>query len=318
MKPSLFTLILVLFLSACQPETWCDQPLRPELTALKAVTTNSDWFEVYEVGKGVYAIAEPYNFQEVISYLIIGDERALLFDSGMGMASMSKMVGELTSLPVTVLNSHTHYDHIGGNHEFDNVLAMDTEYTRNRAKNGMDHSIVAHEVTAEAFCQERNPDFDSETYHIKPFEISRFVKHTEEIDLGNRTVQVVAVPGHTIDAIALLDQANGYLWTGDTFYEAPIWLFDEGTDLQAYQESVKLLANLASGLQKVFPAHNSPVSDPEILLDLRDAFNSVMSGDKTPQNNAEDAHTDSDALIFEFEHFSFVIQKDAYNAINNP
>jgi mRNA-degrading endonuclease YafQ of YafQ-DinJ toxin-antitoxin module len=103
---------------------WCDQPLRSQFLDMKQLVVSGDWFKVYEVGEGVYAIAEPYNYQEVISYLIIGSQKALLFDSGMGMSSISETVKELTNLPVTVLNSHTHYDHIGGNSEFETILAM--------------------------------------------------------------------------------------------------------------------------------------------------------------------------------------------------
>lgn len=89
-----FILGMIFLLNGCafnakeKTEDWCGQPLRTQFSTLMEVHVTSDWFKVYEVGKGVYAIAEPFNFQEVISYLIIGNEKALLFDSGMGMASI--------------------------------------------------------------------------------------------------------------------------------------------------------------------------------------------------------------------------------------
>ncbi len=129
-----------------QEEDWCDNLPREQFSSLKEIRTSSDWFKVYQVDQDVFAIAEPYNFQEVISYLILGDEKALLFDTGMGMQSIKSVVRELTSLPVIVMNSHTHYDHIGGNYEFDTILAMNTQYTIGRSEHGMDHSIVCHEV----------------------------------------------------------------------------------------------------------------------------------------------------------------------------
>ncbi len=315
-KRTLLLLPCLLLLFQCNPGThedsanWCNQPVREQFSTLNEVSTNQTWFKVYEVGKDVYAIAEPYNFQEVISHLIIGTEKALLFDTGMGLSSISDVVKELTALPVTVLNSHTHYDHMGGNYEFDQVLAMNHPYTQNRADNGMPHAVVRHEVSPEALCLNHLPGLDTAGYHIKPFSISQFIQDGSRIVLGNRSLQVIAVPGHTPDAIALLDEANGYLWTGDTFYEAPIWLFDPETDLQVYQQSIAKLGRLAQGLNTVFPAHNTPVASPERLPELVAAFDQVLSGEKEAVNSGDSDHVSDDALLFEFEYFSFMIRKD--------
>ncbi|NAS29948.1 MBL fold metallo-hydrolase [Flavobacteriaceae bacterium R38] len=289
---------------ANESENWCDQNLRPELSELEEIKTTNAWFKVYLVGKDVYAIAEPYNFQEVISYLILGEEKALLFDTGMGLSSIATVVKEITNLPVTVINSHTHYDHIGGNYEFNTILARNTSYTQNRAKNGMNHDVVKHEVSKEAFCAEKLPELDTLNYRIRSFVISDFIEDGNLIDLGNRKVKIVSVPGHTPDAIALLDEENGYLWTGDTFYEAPIWLFDDETNLEDYKNSIDRLASLSSKLDKVFPAHNKPIAKPIRLVELVDAFEQVLNG--TKKNKSDD----NSVASFEFEHFSFRIRND--------
>lgn len=101
---------------------WCDKPLRSGLEKLKEIKTSRPWFKVYDVGHDTYAIDEPYNWEETIAYLILGKNKALLFDTGMGMDSISLVVKELTKLPVCVLNSHTHQDHIGGNYELPKYL----------------------------------------------------------------------------------------------------------------------------------------------------------------------------------------------------
>src|SRR5688572_26325138 len=120
---------------------WCDLLPRPSNQRLPRVDLPDDWFVVYRLGGGVFAICEPFQFQEVISYLILGSRRALLFDTGLGIGKISRIVSKLTSLPVTVLNSHTHFDHVGGNTEFDRLLAMDTDYTRANAR-GFSHEKV--------------------------------------------------------------------------------------------------------------------------------------------------------------------------------
>ncbi len=317
----LLIIILLFTIAGCtskekSAERWCDVPLRPELGVYKEIATRQPWFKVLEVGEGVFAIVEPYNYQEVISYLIMGTKRNILFDSGMGMARISDVVKELSPLPVTVINSHTHYDHIGGNQEFDSIYAVDTAYTNQHASTGWSHDQVRQEVKPEAFCKDKLPSLDTAAYQILPYKdrIGRFIKDGDTLQLGNRIMEVLQVPGHTPDCVALLDRHSGYLWTGDMFYEAHIWLFMDGTDLDAYQRSIDRFAGLAPSLNRVFPAHNKPAAEPSHLTELRQAFDSVRSGKKSGKPVMESGHPeDKKALEFDFRDFSFLIRKDLLN-----
>src|SRR5262249_31074497 len=116
-----------------KPE-WCKALPRPEYDALQRVLPDESWFEVYKVAPGTFAIYEPRQFEETISYLIVGTKQALLFDTGMGIGNIKAVVARLTSRPVVVLNSHTHNDHVGGNWQFQYVFGMDTSFTRTNAK----------------------------------------------------------------------------------------------------------------------------------------------------------------------------------------
>src|SRR5690242_2915013 len=117
---------------------WCKPLPRPEYRTLLRIPVSDPWFEVYRVAPGTFAIYEPHQAEEVISYLIIGTKQALLFDTGMGIADIHKVVRQLTSRPVVVLNSHTHNDHVGGNSLFPFVFGMDTAFTRANAKGSRD------------------------------------------------------------------------------------------------------------------------------------------------------------------------------------
>src|SRR5437667_12657288 len=123
----------VLFSRAEIPE-WCRALPRPEYKVLQRVPISDPWFEVYKVAPAVFAIYEPHQSEEVISYLIVGDKRAALFDTGMGISDLKKVTSELTQLPIVVLNSHTHNDHVGDNWQFDTIYAMDTDFTRENAR----------------------------------------------------------------------------------------------------------------------------------------------------------------------------------------
>lgn len=280
---------------------WCDDLPRPAYASLERVMVASDWFEVYAVRPGVYAIYEPHQWQEVISYLILGEERALLWDSGMGIADIAAVVRQLTDLPVTVANSHTHYDHVGGNARFDDVLGFDLDYTRVNA-GGAPNEAVRPEVAPAALCRDLPVDVSASAYRIEPFAVSRTIANGQIIDLGGRQLEVVAVPGHTPDAAALLDRDAGLLFTGDTFYEGPIYLFAPETDMAAYQASVDRLAALVPQLQLLLPGHNTPTSAPEMLVRLRAAVTAIAEGSARPEVHDGRAS-------YTFEGFSVLVRE---------
>ena len=285
---------------AAPTQSWCDHLPRPEYRDLERVDVQEDWFEVYRVADGVYAIYEPFQFQEVISYLIAGSEGALLFDTGMGIGRIGAVARELVNVPIRVLNSHTHYDHVGGNAEFDDILALDTPYTRRSAR-GTANEEVRGQVVPGALCRELPRGVDPAAYRIRPFEIGEVIGDGHTIDLGDRRLEVLTIPGHTPDSVMLLDRDNGLLWTGDTFYRGPIWLISEETDLDAYGASLQRMADLVPNLRLVLPGHNIPVAEPSQLPALQAAFEAVRDGSREPDE------VDGGSLLFEFDGFSFLI-----------
>jgi len=92
------------------------------LKKTKTVNVNESWFEVLRLPNDAYPIAEPRHWQEVISFLIIGSQKAVLLDTGMGIKDISKAVSQLTDPEAVVVNSHTHFDHIGDDHRFSRIF----------------------------------------------------------------------------------------------------------------------------------------------------------------------------------------------------
>ena len=258
-----------------KPE-WCRALPRPEYKTLERVPATDPWFEVYQVVPQVFAIYEPHQAEETISYLILGEKQALLFDTGMGISDIRKVTGELTHLPIIVLNSHTHDDHVGGNWQFETVFGMDTDFTRTNAKGS--RQDAQDELGPGMICGELPQGFDSKAYATRPWKISRFLHDHDKVDLGGRTLEIISTPGHTPDAISLLDRAHGLLFTGDTYYPAPIWLFRPETNLDDYVASVKHLAALAPQLKLVLGQHNVPFAPPEVLVTLVTAIETVRAG----------------------------------------
>jgi glyoxylase-like metal-dependent hydrolase (beta-lactamase superfamily II) len=259
-----------------RPE-WCGQLPRPEYKNLERVLTDEPWFEVYKIRPGVFAIYEAKQFEEVISYLILGDKRALLFDTGLGVGKISALVTRLTPLPVTVLNSHTHFDHVGGNAEFAEVWNRDLPFTQGNMR-GQSNAYSSDALAAERLCGPLPSGVNPTSYAIRPWKSSHSLQDGEQIDLGGRALEVLFTPGHTPDSLMLLDRKNGLLFTGDTFYPGPIYLFVPETDFAAYTRSVNRLAALEPQLKLLLPAHNVPVADPIFLTRLAAAVQQVNNG----------------------------------------
>ena len=279
---------------------WCKALPRAEYQTLQRVLPDETWFEVYKVAPQTFAIYEPHQSEETIAYLIVGTKQAVLFDTGMGIANIQKIVHELTSRPVVVLNSHTHDDHVGDNWRFPFVFGMDTEFTRKNAKGSLEDAQA--EIAPGEICGALPKGFDAKTYRTKPWHISIYIRDGFKVNLGGRTLEVIATPGHTPDAISLFDRANGLLFTGDTYYPAPIWLFRPETDFDAYDASIKKLAALAPQVKIVLGAHNVPVASPDILPELVTAFEAVRAG-KVAASEPHDGK-----VIYKTGKFSFLMK----------
>jgi glyoxylase-like metal-dependent hydrolase (beta-lactamase superfamily II) len=290
--------LLLSSLSAQEPE-WCKKLPRPAYSKLERVPSADPWFEVYRIRPGIFAIYEPRQLEEVISYLIVGSDRALLFDTGLGIGNIQVVVAGLTRLPVSVVNSHTHNDHVGDNWRFSDVYGMDTDFTRANARGSK--ADAQAELTPDQLCGALPAGFDAKTYATKPFHIAHWLHDGDTIDVGGRMLKIIGTPGHTPDEIALLDEKNGLLFTGDSFYEGPIYLYRPETDLDAYVASMQKLAALVPHLQLLLPSHNVPVADPSYLPKVVSAIQQVRRRELKPL-----AHDGKHEYMF--EGFSFLMR----------
>jgi glyoxylase-like metal-dependent hydrolase (beta-lactamase superfamily II) len=279
---------------------WCQKLPRPEYAKLQRIPVADTWFEVYKVAPIVFAIYEPHQSEETISYLIVGHVRALLFDTGMGIGDLKALTSRLTTLPITVLNSHTHDDHVGDDWQFDTVYGMDTDFTRQSAKGSK--ADAQAEIAPGELCGALPAGFNPAAYATRPWTVSKWMHEGDTIDLGGRTLEVIATPGHTPDSICLFDRANGLLFSGDTYYPGPIWLYRPETDLVAYGKSVRRLAALQPQVRLVLGAHNVPVAPPGVLSELVSAFEKVQAGQVhyTPAGG--------DKVIYQVANISFLMK----------
>src|SRR5258708_7322752 len=164
------TLLLVVA-APCIAQTRCEAPRNPVFAKYEKLDITDGWFEVYRLPGGVYALFEPRQAEQVFSYLIVGEKRALLFDSGFGIGHIDAVVKRLTPLPVIVLNSRTHYEHVGGNFAFSEIFGVDSDYTRKSA-HGKPNSLMADLVSPKLTCPPLPSDVPPENFSIRPFPVT--------------------------------------------------------------------------------------------------------------------------------------------------
>jgi len=244
--------------------------------------TFQSWFEVYKVSKGTFAICEPGHREGVISYLIEGRTKAVLLDSGMGIGDIKRVVEHLTRLEVSVVNSHTHFDHIGDNHQFHDIAVFNDNFEIENLKRGRTIEELKSELNQEIIYRPLPKGFNPKSYQILPSKPTRLLKHEESIDLGDRALKVLHTPGHSPGSICLLDTKSRELFTGDTFYLSSLLAHFPESDLNAYSQTADYLSSLAPSVSVLRPSHDDskrqPFAESEYLVRLAKALQNIKAG----------------------------------------
>lgn len=212
-----------------------------------------EWYAVEAINENTYIIGEPRSSQYNSSFLIIGSDKAILFDAGSGerpehIPNMRMMAESLTDKPVTLMLSHFHYDHIGDLDKFEGIIMIDLPHLRQRVK-GSETRI--HEPLSVYVSIFENIDGPRE---IRVFD---WIKPNEYIDLGGRKIQILSTPGHCFESLTLVDHEKGYVFTGDFMYQhlGGFVVFLPGSDLSVYVEAIDALLAKTKENYQFFGSH---------------------------------------------------------------
>jgi glyoxylase-like metal-dependent hydrolase (beta-lactamase superfamily II) len=237
-----------------------------------AVRWFDDYFTIEAVDARTFAIGEPRYAQQNFSYLILGSERAVLFDAGPGFRDIRPVVESLTPLPVTFVPSHFHYDHVGNRVTFERVAVVDLPYLRARERGGRLALLPLEHLGA------------SEGVAAPTLEVDEWLAPGASIALGERELLVLLTPGHTEESISLFDRASGQLFSGDFIYPGELYAFlpNSGMGDYAVGASNVLAAApeaLVLGAHRVGPP-GAPRLDMHDVRDLSDTLRAVASGER--------------------------------------
>lgn len=180
-------------------------------------------------------------------FLLTGSRRALLIDSGMETRNARELARTLTALPLELLNTHADRDHIGSNGEFERVYMSPAEAVNYYKGNGGTGEIA--------------PLWDGDV-----------------LDLGDRPLKIVALPGHTPGSVAVLDVKNRRLFSGDPVQTGRIFMFGPQRELHAYIHSLRRLEAMAGEFDQIYPSHATCPVTPTIIPQLISAAEAIVTG----------------------------------------
>lgn len=286
-----------------QPQKWWEKLPRPVYSSLERIKIGQGWYEVYKLTEDTFAIYEPYQFEEAISYLVIGKDEGILIDTGTGIGNLKKLVQELTDLSVSVVNTHTHWDHIGDNHQFDAIACFDHPECIDKLLKGVGNARLQASITDGSIWKPLPEELDPTSWKIPPIKPNRLLADGEIIDLGDRALEVIYTPGHSPGSICLLDRKNRLLFTGDTFFPGPLYAYPEDVDIDLYRESIDLLKERIEEYDYLCSGHNDPWVKSEVIPRVADAFEDIMAG----KGNFKQ---DGDLRRYYFEGFDILIRTD--------
>jgi glyoxylase-like metal-dependent hydrolase (beta-lactamase superfamily II) len=219
----------------------------------------------------------------------------------LGIAPIRPVAESLTSLPISVVNTHCHFDHVGGNYEFEEIaihelgasllaqhvpraiLAAYLTYAdrlleRADLYRSLDGAFF-HLLSGESDPRPLPREFDSDAWTIRPTVASTILREGDGIDLGDRSLTVLHTPGHTPDSICLLDDRDGVLFGGDTINTGPIYAQLAESDLEAFALSTSKLAAIADQVSMVAVHHfGRVIADRFLLGEVADGFARLLEG----------------------------------------
>lgn len=230
-----------------------------------------NWFTVTQLEKNIYALAEFSHWEKVVSYLLVDKNQAFLIDTGMGYASIRQEVEKITSLPVIVLLTHTHWDHIGSIGEFDDIYLYDNISEKENLINGF-NSIKIIELNDKLMFED---GFRPKKYLVKGKKNFTVLKDQQFIHSENFDIQVLHTPGHTPGSVCFYISKLKALLTGDTLYPGPLYAQMPESSISDFIFSIKRLQKYAEPELKILPGHNEIISNQKLLIEAQKLFSRI-------------------------------------------
>lgn len=207
---------------------------------------HSAWFEEQVAAPGIRRLWEPHvhGFFRANIWHVAGRDADLVVDAGMGLRPLRPTLGLAGGKPVLAVATHVHVDHVGSLHEFEHRIGHRAEAEDFAAMDDRDTLAPLFRAQADAVARPPSGAWNAAEYRVPPAPLTRIVDEGDTIDLGDRCLTVLHLPGHSPGSIGLLDERNGVLFSGDALYAGRLVDDLPGSDRTAYRRTMARLLEL--------------------------------------------------------------------------
>lgn len=240
---------------------------------------DNQYYNIKKIMDGVYHISDQ---NKICCTLIVGSKKSLLFDTGYGIGDLKQIVEVLTDLPIVVVNSHGHLDHMGGNYQFNKVYIHEDDIPLVKyillsdKRNKIIDNYKKNAVLPKGFKEE---DYVNKVYNVDYIPL----KEGQVFDLGGYELEAIYCTGHTSGCVSLIERKNKLLLAGDTILQH-VWMFlEESKSLIEYTNSLKKLNDLEFDI--LLTSHSTEVYGKELLNKLLHCVNNIDISKSTPYFN---------------------------------
>lgn len=244
--------------------------------------------EIVDLGNGIYQIKYFWlGIANVYCFLVVGSERALMIDTCYSTTHALEYARKVTNLPITLVNTHGHFDHIGGNADFDRAYLAkeDWETAKEHSDFGQLSAMMKryrkkNKLIGLLLCLKNFKEPMEASLHILPCRYEQLPK-CGYFNLGNRKVLYLVTPGHTKGSTCFFDDRTGYFFTGDMACQEGVLLaFDYSTTVAEYMESIRKMKEYytSHGGKQILPSHHSLPAREDVFDRLILVCEKIISG----------------------------------------
>lgn len=251
-----------------------------------------EWFTATDLGDGLTHITEPHvhHYLRCNVWYQRGRDRDVVIDSGLGLVSLVDSFHELfRDRQVLAIATHYHFDHVGGLHEFADraIHRSEADHLSDpealagnlhmRGANPTDLEQLAragYDLPADGELLTAVPvrGFDPAAYSVSPCQPTRLLDEGDEIDLGDRTLVVMHLPGHSPGSIGLWDSERATLFSGDAVYDGPLLDWADDASVEDYLTTMRRLRDLP--IQRVHGGHEASFDGDRLRVICEDYLRS--------------------------------------------
>ena len=235
------------------------------------------YFKAEEIADRSWMIKNAFVEQScAICYLIEGRDYALLIDSIIGLGNLKAFCETLTDKPVRLVNTHAHSDHVGGNFHFDECWMHHRDIGFFQTCIGVKKEQLIEIAKQTALPEYRDliePDGSFADWNpIKVYPLY----DGDVFDLGDRTVEVVEVGGHTAGSIVLIDHKTRIAYTGDACNGNTLLEFDNSLPVISYMRNLLHLKEHQQEFDRMYGGHE--IFDASLVDEAIETVAKVVAG----------------------------------------